>query len=206
MMSPYVLKTLSTDTKLIIEHVYAYEFWFPPFLRILLHNYMYCRVCISHLSRFQMCKGFSSSRWSTKNLIFKASILNSRFFKKEFPIDWTKGFCGGIPVRPFRHNEYERFMPAAYPYYGAAFSMVLLLSKPPLAIFIFKTLPSKSFYLSHHWSLGYRPLQVVCQYPILHFHHSPLAQQVAEITFDVEETACGPSVTTPPRKKKNGER
>ncbi|KAJ6906088.1 hypothetical protein NC652_023744 [Populus alba x Populus x berolinensis] len=41
---------------------------------------------------------------------------------------------------------------------------------------------------------------------ILHFHHSPLAQQVAEITFDVEETACGPSVTTPPRKKKNGER
>lgn len=30
-----------------------------------------------------------------------------------------------IPVRPFRHNEYERFIPAAYPYYGAAFSMVL---------------------------------------------------------------------------------
>jgi hypothetical protein len=29
-----------------------------------------------------------------------------------------------IPVRPYRHNEYERFIPAAYPYYGAAFSMV----------------------------------------------------------------------------------
>ncbi|KOM50873.1 hypothetical protein LR48_Vigan08g170000 [Vigna angularis] len=29
-----------------------------------------------------------------------------------------------IPVRPFRHNEYERFIPAAYPYYGAAFSMM----------------------------------------------------------------------------------
>ncbi|KAH7661742.1 Dolichyl-diphosphooligosaccharide--protein glycotransferase protein [Dioscorea alata] len=27
-----------------------------------------------------------------------------------------------IPVRPFRHNEYERFIPAAYPYYGASFS------------------------------------------------------------------------------------
>uniref|UniRef100_A0A2P2K1M0 Dolichyl-diphosphooligosaccharideprotein glycosyltransferase 48 kDa subunit n=1 Tax=Rhizophora mucronata TaxID=61149 RepID=A0A2P2K1M0_RHIMU len=27
-----------------------------------------------------------------------------------------------IPVRPYRHNEYERFIPAAYPYYGAAFS------------------------------------------------------------------------------------
>lgn len=29
-----------------------------------------------------------------------------------------------IPVQPCRHNEYERFMPAAYPYYGAAFSMI----------------------------------------------------------------------------------
>ncbi|CAA7396064.1 unnamed protein product [Spirodela intermedia] len=27
-----------------------------------------------------------------------------------------------IPVRPFRHNEYERFIPAAYPYYGGSFS------------------------------------------------------------------------------------
>ncbi|KAG5238922.1 hypothetical protein IMY05_009G0092400 [Salix suchowensis] len=40
---------------------------------------------------------------------------------------------------------------------------------------------------------------------ILHLHHSPLAQQVAEITFDVEETDCGPSVTAippPPKIKK----
>ncbi|KAG6548466.1 hypothetical protein Mapa_009954 [Marchantia paleacea] len=29
-----------------------------------------------------------------------------------------------IPVRPFRHNEYERFIKAAYPYYGGAFSMM----------------------------------------------------------------------------------
>ncbi|XWS68167.1 hypothetical protein CRYUN_Cryun04dG0068200 [Craigia yunnanensis] len=29
-----------------------------------------------------------------------------------------------ISVRPYRHNEYERFIPAAYPYYGAAFSMM----------------------------------------------------------------------------------
>nr|XP_010923440.1 dolichyl-diphosphooligosaccharide--protein glycosyltransferase 48 kDa subunit [Elaeis guineensis] len=27
-----------------------------------------------------------------------------------------------IPVRPFRHNEYERFITTAYPYYGASFS------------------------------------------------------------------------------------
>ncbi|MQM17051.1 hypothetical protein Taro_050017 [Colocasia esculenta] len=30
-----------------------------------------------------------------------------------------------IPVRPFRHNEYERFIPAAYPYYGASFSTMI---------------------------------------------------------------------------------
>jgi len=28
------------------------------------------------------------------------------------------------PVRPFRHDEYERFIPAAYPYYAGAFSML----------------------------------------------------------------------------------
>ncbi|KAF5182453.1 Dolichyl-diphosphooligosaccharide--protein glycosyltransferase subunit [Thalictrum thalictroides] len=27
-----------------------------------------------------------------------------------------------IPVRPFRHNEYERFLTAAFPYYGSSFS------------------------------------------------------------------------------------
>ncbi|XP_010465067.1 PREDICTED: dolichyl-diphosphooligosaccharide--protein glycosyltransferase 48 kDa subunit isoform X1 [Camelina sativa] len=27
-----------------------------------------------------------------------------------------------IPVRPYRHNEYERFIPTAYPYYGACFT------------------------------------------------------------------------------------
>lgn len=29
-----------------------------------------------------------------------------------------------VKVRPFRHNEYERFIPAAYPYYAAVFSML----------------------------------------------------------------------------------
>ncbi|KAK9811519.1 hypothetical protein WJX72_005178 [[Myrmecia] bisecta] len=37
-----------------------------------------------------------------------------------------------IPVRPFKHNEYERFLPAAYPYYSSVFSVMagffLLLS------------------------------------------------------------------------------
>jgi hypothetical protein len=29
-----------------------------------------------------------------------------------------------IPVRPFKHDEYERFIGAAYPYYSSAFSLV----------------------------------------------------------------------------------
>jgi len=28
------------------------------------------------------------------------------------------------PVRPFKHNEYERFINSAYPYYASAFSMM----------------------------------------------------------------------------------
>jgi oligosaccharyltransferase complex subunit beta len=27
-----------------------------------------------------------------------------------------------VPVRPFKHNEYERFLVAAYPYYASGFS------------------------------------------------------------------------------------
>ena len=28
-----------------------------------------------------------------------------------------------MSVRPLRHDQYERFIPAAYPYYAAAFSV-----------------------------------------------------------------------------------
>ncbi|KAI4375703.1 hypothetical protein MLD38_013540 [Melastoma candidum] len=48
----------------------------------------------------------------------------------QFKVEYQKlGYTGlslskQIPVRPFRHNEYERFIPTAYPYYGAAFSMM----------------------------------------------------------------------------------
>lgn len=34
-----------------------------------------------------------------------------------------------IPVRPYRHNEYERFITSAYPYYTASFSTVRSASK-----------------------------------------------------------------------------
>jgi len=29
-----------------------------------------------------------------------------------------------VPVRPYRHNQYERFIPSAYPYYASAISML----------------------------------------------------------------------------------
>jgi len=47
-----------------------------------------------------------------------------------FKIEYTRrgyGFLNSItrtPVRPFRHNEYERFIDSAYPYYASAFSMM----------------------------------------------------------------------------------
>lgn len=30
-----------------------------------------------------------------------------------------------LPVRPFRHDEYERFLVAAYPYYASAASLMV---------------------------------------------------------------------------------
>lgn len=30
-----------------------------------------------------------------------------------------------VPVRPFRHNEYERFIVSAYPYYASVLSLML---------------------------------------------------------------------------------
>lgn len=30
-----------------------------------------------------------------------------------------------IPVRPFRHNEYERFIVSAYPYYASVLSLMV---------------------------------------------------------------------------------
>jgi oligosaccharyltransferase complex subunit beta len=37
-----------------------------------------------------------------------------------------------VSIRPFKHNEYERFIPSAYPYYSAAISSVI-------AFFVFVT-------------------------------------------------------------------
>ncbi|KAI5314297.1 hypothetical protein L3X38_043473 [Prunus dulcis] len=79
MMSPYVLKTLSTDQK----GSYFTAFKVPDVYGVFQFKVEYQRL------------GYTSLSLSKQ-----------------------------IPVRPFRHNEYERFIPAAYPYYGAAFSMM----------------------------------------------------------------------------------
>ncbi|KAL8555991.1 hypothetical protein ACS0TY_003704 [Phlomoides rotata] len=79
MMSPYVLKTLSTDQK----GRYYTSFKVPDVYGVFQFKVEYQRL------------GYTSLSLSKQ-----------------------------IPVRPFRHNEYERFIPAAYPYYGASFSMM----------------------------------------------------------------------------------
>ncbi|XP_071722147.1 dolichyl-diphosphooligosaccharide--protein glycosyltransferase 48 kDa subunit-like isoform X2 [Rutidosis leptorrhynchoides] len=79
MMSPYVLKTLSTDKK----GLYSTSFKVPD------------------------AYGVFQFKIEYENLGYTTLSLSKQ-----------------IPVRPYRHNEYERFIPAAYPYYGATFSMM----------------------------------------------------------------------------------
>lgn len=79
MMSPYVLKTLSTNEK----GLYHTSFKVPDVYGV-----------------FQFKVEYQKLGYTTLSL------------SKQ------------IPVRPFRHNEYERFITTAFPYYGASFSMM----------------------------------------------------------------------------------
>ncbi|XP_051135012.1 dolichyl-diphosphooligosaccharide--protein glycosyltransferase 48 kDa subunit-like [Andrographis paniculata] len=79
MMSPYVLKTMSTDKK----GLYYASFKVPDAYGVFQFKVEYQRLGYTRLSLSKQ-----------------------------------------IPVRPFRHNEYERFITAAFPYYGASFSMM----------------------------------------------------------------------------------
>lgn len=79
MMSPYVLKTLSTDKK----GLYYTSFKVPDVYGVFQFKVEYQRL------------GYTSLSLSKQ-----------------------------IPVRPFRHNEYERFITTAYPYYGSCFTMM----------------------------------------------------------------------------------
>ncbi|KAL6954548.1 Dolichyl-diphosphooligosaccharide--protein glycosyltransferase 48 kDa subunit [Sarracenia purpurea var. burkii] len=77
MMSPYVLKTLSTNQK----GLYYTSFKVPDVYGVFQFKIEYQRL------------GYTS-------------------------LSLTKQ----IPVRPFKHDEYERFITTAFPYYGASFS------------------------------------------------------------------------------------
>eukprot|EP01113_Clastostelium_recurvatum_P002622 TRINITY_DN1110_c0_g1_i1.p1 TRINITY_DN1110_c0_g1~~TRINITY_DN1110_c0_g1_i1.p1 ORF type:complete len:432 (-),score=111.58 TRINITY_DN1110_c0_g1_i1:76-1371(-) len=66
-----------------------------------------------------------------------------------FRIDYQRpGYAGlhtfdRIPVRPFRHNQYERFIDSAYPYYAGAFSMLVGLCLFSAVFLYHKDTPSK---------------------------------------------------------------
>ncbi|GAV76767.1 DDOST_48kD domain-containing protein [Cephalotus follicularis] len=77
MMSPYVLKSLSTDQK----GLYHASFKVPDVYGVFQFKVEYHKL------------GYTSISLSKQ-----------------------------IPVRPFRHNEYERFITTAFPYYGASFT------------------------------------------------------------------------------------
>ncbi|KAK4477705.1 hypothetical protein RD792_016956 [Penstemon davidsonii] len=80
MMSPYVLKTLSTNQK----GLYHTSFKVPDVYGVFQFKVEYQRLGYTTLS------------------LSKQS-----------------------PVRPFKHNEYERFITTAFPYYGASFSTMI---------------------------------------------------------------------------------
>ncbi|XVF01436.1 hypothetical protein REPUB_Repub04eG0089000 [Reevesia pubescens] len=72
-------------------------------------------------------KNLSNDRKGLYSTSFKVPDVYGVFqFKVEYQkLGYTSlSLSKQIPVRPYRHNEYERFIPAAYPYYGAAFSMM----------------------------------------------------------------------------------
>ncbi|XP_051127390.1 dolichyl-diphosphooligosaccharide--protein glycosyltransferase 48 kDa subunit-like [Andrographis paniculata] len=77
MMSPYVLKNLSTNKK----GLYHTSFKVPDIYGVFQFKVEYKRLGYTTLSLSKQ-----------------------------------------IPVRPFKHNEYERFITTAYPYYGASFA------------------------------------------------------------------------------------
>ncbi|XP_047071389.1 dolichyl-diphosphooligosaccharide--protein glycosyltransferase 48 kDa subunit isoform X2 [Lolium rigidum] len=77
MMSPYVLKNMSTDKK----GLYSTSFKVPDVYGVFQFKVEYQRLGYTGVSLAKQ-----------------------------------------IPVRPYRHNEYERFITSAYPYYAASFS------------------------------------------------------------------------------------
>ncbi|KAL9661923.1 hypothetical protein QQ045_026751 [Rhodiola kirilowii] len=69
---------------------------------------------------------------STYVLKMKTLTTDNKMYMVFFSLGYTSlSLSKQIPVRPFRHNKYERFIPAAYPYYGRAFFMIVSASLRP---------------------------------------------------------------------------
>ncbi|KAJ6990069.1 dolichyl-diphosphooligosaccharide--protein glycosyltransferase 48 kDa subunit-like [Populus alba x Populus x berolinensis] len=110
MMSPYVLKTLSNDKK-------VHLFYHPIFISLLVTS------LLVPMSLIICAPGFQGLYHTS----FKVPDVYGVFqFKVEYNrLGYTSLLLSKqIPVRPFRHNEYERFITAAFPYYGASFTMM----------------------------------------------------------------------------------
>lgn len=84
--------------------------------------------------KFKVVCNFSSERrccFGNDGIFFSLSYYANGLYLESFVLQ--------IPVRPFRHDEYERFLTAAFPYYGASFSMVpLSLSDTLIVVWAFK--------------------------------------------------------------------
>ncbi|KAI5592112.1 hypothetical protein BDE02_04G130400 [Populus trichocarpa] len=121
MMSPYFLRTLSTDKKvcyltMMNMHVNS------GFLHFL--SFQFITICVEgtlfYIFQGSRClRGFPVQ--DEYQRLGYTSLSPSKQIQKSGPID----------------NGYKRFIPAAYSFYGAAFSMALLLSKPLFTVFIF---------------------------------------------------------------------
>jgi len=72
-------------------------------------------------------KNMSNDKKGLYSTTFKVPDVYGVF---QFKVEYQKlGYTGlslakQIPVRPYKHNEYERFIASAYPYYAASFSTV----------------------------------------------------------------------------------
>ena len=93
---------------------------------------MSCELCA--LESCTMLANFMTWNYYTSDIHHKSStVIHSTWITWQhvfYLINWLCWVHANavvwfqIPVRPFRHDEYERFITAAYPYYGACFSMV----------------------------------------------------------------------------------
>ncbi|CAI5533973.1 unnamed protein product [Closterium sp. Naga37s-1] len=95
-----------------------------------------------------------------------------------------------IPVRPFRHDEFERFIPAAFPYYASTFSMCsnapfsfTMLVIPPLII-LHHFYPTTTLFISTPYALANRALPSLPLVPIyISFNHQMIAFFVIGFVF-----------------------